>query len=178
MHAPEALQDAERLLKRLLRAAEAGNRMGSYIEILIVQALAQAAQGKLAGALAPLGQALSLAEPQGYIRSFADEGAVMKDLLQAAADRGIAPLYVRRLLAAFDGAEYAPSIAEPLIEPLSDRELEVLRLLGTELSGPEIARELIVSLNTLRTHTKNIYGKLGVSNRRAALRRAAELGLR
>ena len=66
---------------------------------------------------------------------------------------------------------------QPLLEPLSERELEVLKLLGTELSGPEIARELTVSLNTVRTHTKNIYSKLGVSNRRAAIRRAEELGL-
>ena len=92
------------------------------------------------------------------------------------------PGYVDKLLAAF-----APPVAIPqpktddlqstIIEPLSERELEVLRLLGTELSGPEIARELIVSLNTLRTHTKNIFNKLGVNNRRAAVRRAEELNL-
>src|ERR1019366_9596267 len=94
-----------------------------------------------------------------------------------AARRGIAPGYIAELLAA--GA--APGRLSPkkqgLIEPLSERELDVLRLLGSELSGPDIARELMISLNTLRTHTKNIYMKLDVNNRRAALRRAQELDL-
>ena len=102
----------------------------------------------------------------------------MAALLRAVARRGRARGYVRRLLAAVtateDGARAAPG---PRSTPLSDRELDVLRLLGTDLSGPDIARELIVSLNTVRTHTKNIYAKLGVNNRRAAVRRAEELGL-
>jgi LuxR family maltose regulon positive regulatory protein len=88
--------------------------------------------------------------------------------------------YIHKLLAAFVNTnEFHPSsfIPQPLVEPLSERELEVLKLLGTELSGPEIARELIVSLNTLRTHTKNIFNKLGVNNRRTAVRRAEELDL-
>ena len=92
--------------------------------------------------------------------------------------------YVDKLLAAFPqpaGAVHAmqhvSNQQSTLVEPLSERELEVLKLLGTELSGPEIAQELNVSLNTLRTHTKNIYSKLGVNNRRAAIRRAEELGL-
>ena len=80
-------------------------------------------------------------------------------------------------ISAFQAQIFAPPILQPLVEPLSERELEVLRLLRTELSGPEIARELVVSLNTLRTHTKNIFSKLGVNNRRAAVRRAEELGL-
>lgn len=101
----------------------------------------------------------------------------MAALLAAAARRGLAPDYVPRLLAAFGEAEGRPPADQGLREPLSARELAVLRLLGTDLGGPEIARELAVSLNTLRTHTKNIYGKLGVTNRRAAVRRAAELGL-
>ena len=88
--------------------------------------------------------------------------------------------YIQKLIAAFGNTnEFHPSsfIPQPLVEPLSERELEVLRLLGTELSGPEIAQQLIVSLNTLRTHTKNIFNKLGVNNRRAAVRRAEELNL-
>jgi len=98
--------------------------------------------------------------------------------------KGTAPDHLRRLLAAVDrtgpSTPVSQGLAEPrqgLVEPLSRRELEVLRLLGSDLDGPEIARELVVSLNTVRTHTKNIYAKLGVNNRRAAVRRAQELDL-
>ena len=128
--------------------------------------------------LACLERALTLAEPEGYVRIFVDEGPPMAALLRAAAKQGIARDYVRRLLAAVgrDRATTAP-VEQALIEPLSERELDVLRLLGTDLDGPDIARELVVSLNTVRTHTKNIYAKLGVNNRRAAVRRAAELDL-
>jgi LuxR family maltose regulon positive regulatory protein len=101
----------------------------------------------------------------------------MAALLEAAAKRRIAPDYARQLLTAFGEAEVSRPVTQVLIEPLSERELEVLRLLGTDLDGPEIARELMVSLNTMRTHTKNIYSKLGVSTRMAAVRRAEELGL-
>jgi LuxR family maltose regulon positive regulatory protein len=90
----------------------------------------------------------------------------------------VAPPYVRRLLAAVNETEGHRQPAQPgLIEPLSERELDVLRLLGTDLDGPDIARRLIVSLNTVRTHTNHVYAKLGVNNRRAAVRRARELGL-
>ena len=98
-------------------------------------------------------------------------------LLEAAAKHGIAPNYVRHLLTAFGCASDRTPVTQGLIEPLSERELEVLRLLATGLNGPEIARELVVSLNTMRTHTKNIYSKLGVNDRRAAVRRAKELDL-
>ena len=101
----------------------------------------------------------------------------MASLLRAVAKQGIARNYVRRLLAAVNTTEGSTPASQALIEPLSERELDVLRLLGTDLDGPEIARELIVSLNTVRTHTKNIYAKLGVNNRRAAVRRAKELDL-
>ena len=101
----------------------------------------------------------------------------MASLLRAAAKQGIAPSYVRRLLAAVSNTEDSTPVSQGLIEPLSERELDVLRLLGTDLGGPDIARELMVSLNTVRTHTKNIYTKLAVNNRRAAVRRAAELDL-
>jgi LuxR family maltose regulon positive regulatory protein len=108
----------------------------------------------------------------------------MAAILQAAAKHRIAPDFVPRLLAALGDTPAAPAgrdrtpAAQPLLEPLSERELEVLRLLRTELSGPEIARQLMVSLNTFHTHTKNIYSKLGVSGRRAAVRRAEALNLR
>ena len=101
----------------------------------------------------------------------------MTALLKALAKQGIARNYVRRLLEAASGAEHNGPTEQALIDPLSERELEVLRLLGTELDGPAIARELVVSLNTMRTHTKNIYAKLAVTSRRAAVRRAAELDL-
>jgi LuxR family maltose regulon positive regulatory protein len=120
---------------------------------------------------------MMLAEPEGYVRVFADEGPAMASLLRAAAKQGTKRDYVRRLLAAMSGAERGGPVAQALIEPLSQRELDVLRLLATELDGPAIARELMVSLNTMRTHTKNIYAKLAVTSRRAAVRRAAELGL-
>ena len=101
----------------------------------------------------------------------------MASLLRAIAKHGIAPSYVRRLLAAVDKTQETALIQRAMIEPLSERELDVLRLLGSDLDGPDIARELVVSLNTVRTHTKNIYAKLGVNNRRAAVRRAQELDL-
>src|SRR5205085_3721991 len=103
----------------------------------------------------------------------------MAELLEAAAKRRIAPDYTRQLLTALRKPEHKTPVKQDSkriqIEPLSERELEVLRLLGTDLDGPDIARQLVVSLSTLRTHTRNIYSKLGVNNRRAAVRRAAEL---
>jgi LuxR family transcriptional regulator, maltose regulon positive regulatory protein len=172
-----SMLEAMELLERLLQAAEEGERTGSIIEILMLRALAHQMQGDISAALVPLQQALTLAEPEGYVRMFVDEGPPMALLLEAAAKHGIAPNYVRHLLTAFGSAEDRTPVKQGLIEPLSERELEVLRLLATGLNGPEIARELVVSLNTMRTHTKNIYSKLGVNDRRAAVRRAKELDL-
>jgi LuxR family maltose regulon positive regulatory protein len=164
-------------LERLLLAAEEGGRTGRVIEILVLRALAHQALGDIPAALASLERAVTLAEPEGHVRVFVDEGPPMTSLLRAAVKRGTGRDYARRLLAAVSGAEHGSPSQQALIEPLSERELDVLRLLGTELDGPAIARELMVSLNTMRTHTKNIYTKLAVTNRRAAVRRAAELGL-
>jgi LuxR family transcriptional regulator, maltose regulon positive regulatory protein len=175
--ADRSMLEAMGLLERLLQAAEEGERTGSVIEILVLQALAHQTQGDMPAALMPLQQALTLAEPEGYVRLFVDEGPPMTVLLEEAAKHGIAPNYIRQLLTATGSAEDRTPVKQVLIEPLSERELEVLRLLGTNLNGPEIARELIVSLNTMRTHTKNIYSKLGVNTRRAAVRRAEELDL-
>jgi LuxR family maltose regulon positive regulatory protein len=175
--ADHTIVEAADLTERLLGAAEDGGRHGTAIEILVVQALARHARGDLAGAIASLDRAVALAEPEGYVRVFIDEGPRMAALLKLAAKQPNAPSYVRRLLAALATAEGAAAVAQPLIEPLSERELEVLRLLQTDLGGPDIARELVVSLSTVRTHTQNIYAKLGVNSRRAAIRRAAELDL-
>jgi LuxR family maltose regulon positive regulatory protein len=168
--------------------------MGSVIEILVLLVLAHAAQGNITPALVSLERALTLSEPEGYVRLFVDEGEPMAELLtriNAARESGRLRVkeYVHKLLAAFgDTDEFHPShlhfaqaqvsfIPQPLVDPLSEHEVEVLRLLRTELSGPEIARQRMVSLNTIRTHTQHIYAKLGVNNRRAAVRRAEELNL-
>jgi LuxR family maltose regulon positive regulatory protein len=178
-----SLREVMGLLERLLHAAEEGERTGSVIEILVLQALTHETQGDISAALGALRQALTLAEPEGYVRLFVDEGMPMAILLEEAAKRWPAQRYVRRLLAAFGAAREAGKaedgtpVKQGSIEPLSERELEVLRLLRTELTGPEIARELTVSLHTVRTHTSNIYNKLGVDKRRAAVRRAEDLGL-
>ena len=168
------MQDAGQLLRRLSQAAVAGERAGSLIEILILQALTQHACGNLPGALEPLDAALTLAEPEGYVRVFIGEGPAMTVLLSAIAKRRPQWGYARRLVR---GVANAPKPPSALVDPLSERELDVLRLLRTDLDGPDIARHLTVSLNTVRTHTKNIYAKLGVNSRRAAVRRAAELDL-
>jgi LuxR family maltose regulon positive regulatory protein len=147
------------------------------IELLVLQALAHHAGRDVPAALDALGRAVTLAEPEGYLRVFADEGSPMVALLKALARQGTAGAYVRRLLAAVTRDEGPTPVRHGLVEPLSERELDVLRLLGSDLDGPEIARELSVSLNTMRTHTKNIYAKLGVTSRRAAVRQAQELDL-
>jgi len=172
-----SLRQAAGLLGRLLAAAQDGGRTGSVIELLVLQALALRGAGDVPAALGALDRALELAEPEGYVRVFLDEGPPLAALLSTCARRGPATGYAHRLLGA--GAPVAEAVPAPRgpIEPLSTRELEVLRLLGTDLDGPGIARELFISLNTVRTHTKNVYAKLGVTNRRAAVRRAVELEL-
>jgi len=172
-----SIEAATGMLGRLLAAAEAGGRTGSAIEILVLQSLASEAQGHTPLGLQPLQRALALAEPEGYLRIFADEGAPMTALLSAAADAGILPDYVQRLRQAMRQTTGDGVSLSGIPDALSDRELQVLRLLATELSGPEIARELYVSLNTLRTHTRHIFGKLDVNSRPAAVLRAAALGL-
>jgi LuxR family maltose regulon positive regulatory protein len=156
---------------------EAKSWADERLKVLVLQAVALHAHGEQDRAVQLLGEALALAAPGGFIRIFVDEGPPMAALLREVAKHGTAPNYVRQLRAAFGEAEGPMPITQPLIETLSERELEVLRLLGTDLTGPEIARSLIVSLNTLRTHTKNIYTKIGVNSRRAAVRRAEELDL-
>jgi LuxR family maltose regulon positive regulatory protein len=172
------------LLQRMLEAAEAGGNTTRAIEILLLQALAFHAGGDTNRAMAPLERALILAEPRGFYRIVVDEGPSMAPLLYKALDRGIAPEYVRRLLPAFptdqpkqvDQSEPQGSEAG-YIEPLSERELEILQLIAEGLTNPEIATRLILSLHTVKTHTRNIYGKLGVHTRTEAVARARTLGV-
>lgn len=175
------LRAAAALLDRLLRAAEAGGRAGTVIEIEVLRALAHQAAGADELALSALDHAVDLAEAESWVRFFLDASPGLGELLTRLVPRRSAPGFVQHLLAQRTGLTPTPEPASvprgALLERLSDRELEVLRLLGSDLSGPAIARELYVSLNTVRTHTKHIYTKLGVNNRRAALTRAHQLGL-
>ena len=169
--------EAVPLLRRLLGAAEAGGRGGSAIEAGMLLALAHDACGDTAQALTSLEEALTRAGTEGYVRVFLDVGEPMTALLESAVRHGRAVEPAEAVLAARAPATVRPPASVGLVDELTSRELDVLRLLRTDLTGPEIAAELVVSLNTVRTHTKNIFMKLGVTNRRAAVRRAAELGL-
>jgi LuxR family maltose regulon positive regulatory protein len=169
------LGEALALLERLLQAAEHGRRTGSVLEVLVLLALGHQAHGDSGRAVASLARALVLAEPEGYERLFLDAGPQLPGLLRATARQSATSAYVGRLLAGSSTSQHQVPAQRVMIDPLSQRELEVLRLLATDLSGPEIARELVVSLHTVRSHTKSIYVKLGVNSRRAAVRCAGEL---
>jgi LuxR family maltose regulon positive regulatory protein len=174
---PACLTQATGLLERLVHAAQQGKRSGSVIQLSVLQALACRAGGDVPRALAALERALALAEPEGHVRVFLDEGPAMTSLLGTLAAREGTRPHLRRLVAAGPGPDAAAAGRQGPVEPLSPRELEVLRLLDTDLDGPDIARRLFVSVNTVRTHTKNLYAKLGVNSRRAAVRRGHDLGL-
>jgi LuxR family maltose regulon positive regulatory protein len=183
---------AVELLERLHAAAAAQDRAGSLIEIGALRALALAAAGEEDAAVDTLAQALILGCPQGYVRVFADEGAPMRALLtrlaaaerdQRAPARGIDAGYLAAVLRACGQADSGPSrsraaIAPPgLAEPLTGRELEVLRLLAAGKSNQRIARELVVALDTVKKHVTHVLGKLGAANRTEAAARARQLGL-
>jgi LuxR family maltose regulon positive regulatory protein len=177
-------QEATHLLQRLYDATERGGRQGRLIEVLALQALALQAQNQQQAALACLQRALTLAQPQGYVRLFVDQDQPMQTLLSQFVRSDAAGLveYVQRLLNAFRSTPLAESQVErrapqPLAEPLSERELELLRLIAAGLTNRAIADELTVSVNTVKTHARNIYGKLGVRNRTEATTRARDLGL-
>jgi LuxR family maltose regulon positive regulatory protein len=174
-----AMHVAMRLLERLLEAAEVGGRNGSMIEILVQQALAYEAQDNIHLALAPLERALSLAEPEGYIRTFVDERQPMAYLLSQAIEHGIMPRYARTLLNTLEttAGSALPPASQALIEPLSERELEILALVADGLSNREISERLFVALSTVKGHNRNIFDKLYVKRRTEAVARARELGL-
>ena len=172
------------LLVRLQDNADIGGRKGDLIEILALQALSLQALDDTDQAIITLERALTLAESGGFIRVFVDEGPPMAHLLYEAATRGIAPDYVSRLLGAFRVAEAiqaASSQTQPpeaeLIEPLSERELEVLQLIAEGLTNQEVSSRLYLSLHTVKAHTRNIYSKLGVNNRTLAVATARSLGI-
>ncbi|MEM8858231.1 MAG: formyltransferase family protein [Chloroflexota bacterium] len=176
------LEKAEALLERLFQLADEAGRLGSVIELLILQAFARQASGKLAEAVQLIERALAVAEPAGYVRIFADEGKQIRPLLAAALAKSSAPAYITRLIGAIDlqlGGE-EKGAADPnkmLIEPLSKRELQVLGLLSGGHSNQSIADELVIALSTVKKHVNNILGKLNVDSRIQAVNRARELNI-
>jgi len=180
---PAGLDPADALLRRLAESADSAGRAGSLREIRILQALVSEAAGRRSEALEHLALGWSEApEPDRYVRLFLDEGEPMAALLAAAGSPTRLRDHARRLLTiAVDPSDQAPTSSTRTnagaAPALSERELQVLRLLDTELTGPELARELFISHNTLRSHTKSIFTKLDVTSRRAAVRRAREIGL-
>jgi len=192
-----SMLEAMELLERLLQAAEEGERTGSIIEILMLQALAHQMQGDISAALVPLERALMLAEPEGYVRIFVDEGPPMAVLLAKlhehsqkrprAALMNVPLAYIERLLALLRGervqegispaAPSAPALAQPLLDPLTERELEVLRLIAAGLSNRDIAARLVLALSTVKSYVNTIYGKLQVESRTQAVARARALHL-
>jgi LuxR family transcriptional regulator, maltose regulon positive regulatory protein len=195
--AERSLREAMGLLERLLQAAEEGKRTGSVIEILVQQALAHHVQGNILAALVPLSRALSLAEPEGYVRIFVDEGPPMAVLLARlhehsrkrprAASTNVPLAYIERLLAllrservqeeASPAAPSAPTPAQPLLDPLTEREWEVLRLIAAGLSNRAIATRLVLAVSTVKSYVNTIYSKLQVESRTQAVARARVLHL-
>jgi LuxR family maltose regulon positive regulatory protein len=183
-------KEAANLLGRLMEAAEAQGRRYPMIELLVLRALVLRAQNDEPAALAALRRAVTLAEPEGYVRTFADEGEPMADLLRRLLkawkkERSYdVPLeYVGKLLEALGAGVTAPAgtdvrdAASLTLDYMTGRELEVLRLLDSDLSNREIASRLFVSLDTVKSHTRHLYAKLGVHTRHQAVARARELGL-
>ena len=168
---------AETLLIKLRGAATTTGRNGSLIEILILQAITFAAQKRNEEALSTLVQALDLAEGEGFVRIFLDEGAPMTELLRRAVAQGLHAPYALHLLNALGERVSAIASPQPLIEPLSERELEILRRVAAGYSNQEIAQELVIAGSTVKKHIHNIYAKLAVKSRTQAVARSRELGL-
>lgn len=185
--------DALVFMDRLLREAETGGRGGRVVEILVLRALSLQAQNRRADAVAVLGRALTLANPEGYVRTFADEGAPMVALLEqslrarkaqlSSGGHHVSPEYVAKLLVALGHTGVSSAGARVrgptglLVEPISEREIEVLHHLALGTPNREIAARLFVSLDTVKSHLKHVYNKLGVHSRTQAVARAKELDL-
>jgi LuxR family maltose regulon positive regulatory protein len=174
------------VLELLRRQAEAKGWQDERLKAMVLQAVALHAYGEKDKAVQLLGEALALAAPGGFIRLFVDEGLPMAQLISEAGVHGIMPDYVSRLLEAFETEQMkdagetpilTASDSQPLIEPLSPRELEVLQLVAQGLSNREISERLFLALSTVKTHNRNIFGKLQVNRRTEAIVRARELGL-
>lgn len=176
-HSEHFIHEAIGLLERLLKAAEERGRLGSIIEILVVQALAHDAQGNKSLSIKLMERALTLARPEGYVRVFVDEGTPMLELLkQVKAESRETAEYIQKLLTAFE-INREPPRTQPLVDPLSERELEVLRLIAQGLSNEEIGKQLFLALDTIKGHNRKIFDKLQVQRRTEAVARAHELGL-
>jgi LuxR family maltose regulon positive regulatory protein len=179
------------LIARLLEDAETGARWGQVVELLVIQTMLLTAQDRREEALEVLSRALTLAKPGGYVRVFIDEGEPMARLLYSAAQDGITPAYTGTLLAAMEqpSKDLTPApievVAAPtdielsttIIEPLSEREIEVLTCIANGLTNREIALQLTIALTTVKSHTRNIYRKLDVSSRTQAVARGKSLGI-
>ncbi len=182
--AQDRTEEATVLLEQIREQAETGSRVRNVIEALVLHALALEQQDEPEAALQKIAEALALAEPSGYIRPFVDEGPSLMPLLYRAAEHGLSPDYARRLLAAFphDGTA-SPTLVriiharETHLDPLTKREIEILRLIAEGLSNQQIADTLFLSLHTVKAHTRNIFGKLDVRRRTQAVSKAKGLGI-
>jgi len=171
-------------LEPFRREVEAKGWEDERLKVMVLQAVALYAHGEKNNAMQLLGETLALAEPGGFIRIFIDEGSPMAELLSEAAVQGVMPAYVARLVGAFEAEKQASAsishrtpTPQPLIEPLSQRELEVLQLIADGLSNREIAARLFLAEVTVKGHNQRIFGKLQVQRRTEAVARARELGL-
>lgn len=173
------VEEALALLRQIYESARAVEGIGLMIEARASEALIHQSQDDLDHALEALEDALSLSEPEGYVRTYVDRDAPMAQLLVKAAARGFMPDYTARLLTAFDASTEGDTTPhpQPLVEPLSKRELEVLALIAQGLSNREISERLVLALSTVKGHNQNIFGKLQVQRRTEAVARARELGL-
>jgi len=185
----DQIDQAISLLDRLINMEDSAGATYALIEVLVLKAVALMFVGNLSEAVSVFERGLHLSEPERFVRIFIDEGRVAAELLRLAKSKGIAVEYVNFILHAMNdeiplenlGVEPAASPAEiaflGLVEPLSDREIQVLRLMDSELSSPEIADELIIAVSTVRSHIKNIYSKLGVHSRYEAVEKAREMDI-
>ncbi len=175
-HDQNKAENAKKLLHRLLEKAEQGKRVGSVIEVLNQLALFHIAKSDNSSALKFLKRALQLAEHQKYVRIFVDEGKPMALLLQEALSENFSTAYIKKLLDTFSEDDTDNASSEYLDDLLTEREREILVLISAGLKNKEIAEQVVVSVNTVLYHTKNIYNKLGVNKRTQAVLKAKELG--